>query len=120
MPNQRASDRTNITFWADGDFLAMIEMGRRKVGRGLDRSQFIRDAIKEKLEGLGYAVPDVITLPPDRARPVKPSFIYGEQTQQQSQSQELRAAEEPLKPGEPTAEPPPKSVRYPKSKKPKP
>lgn len=49
--------------WCDKDFLAEIEKARGKVGR----SQFVRDALVEKLEKMGIKIPRELTVAPDRA-----------------------------------------------------
>ena len=86
MPNDRDKDQTNISVWIDKKLLAEIEKGRRKL-RSMERSQFIRDAIKEKLQSLGLVIPDEIVLRPDRATS-ETSPSYGQkQTQSQGQSQ---------------------------------
>lgn len=51
--------------WLDGEFLTCLDLGRRRVR--LHRSQFIRDAILEKLQRMGIKVVDDLALPPDRA-----------------------------------------------------
>lgn len=70
MPNARSPERVPLNVWVDPKLLAAIEDGRRKL-RGMDRSQFIRDALKEKLQGMGYEIPDEIVLPTDRAKPLE-------------------------------------------------
>lgn len=55
-----------ITFWADGELLRAVEMARKNPPR-CDRSQFIRDAIIDKLRKLGYPVDEELAQPPDRA-----------------------------------------------------
>ena len=65
MPNRRADGRVPITFRASPDFLKAIEEGRKQF-RALDRSQFIRDAIAEKLRALGIEYKSGEELRPDR------------------------------------------------------
>lgn len=51
-----------IGFWADPDFVAEIDRVRGHVSR----SQFVRDALAEKLAREGVAVPRIKTVAPDR------------------------------------------------------
>ncbi len=67
MANQRAEGQEIITLWMDRDLLAAIEVGRRRL-RGISRSQFIRDAVDEKLHGLEIAVPLEKVTAPNRVR----------------------------------------------------
>ncbi len=97
MPNQRNSDRVPLNLWVDPKLLESIETGRKTL-RGMDRSQFIRDAIKEKLIAMGYEVPDDIVLPPDRAAGAKRKKVVHP------------AEAEPASP--PVARPEPRSVSY--------
>lgn len=110
VPNQRKPGQTFVGVQISDELMALIETGRRKLGPGMDRSQFLRDAIREKLETLDIHAPAASVVRPDRARPFNVELG----------PDELKAAETPPTPGEPAAEAPPKPVRYPKSKKPKP
>ncbi|HTB86009.1 MAG TPA: ribbon-helix-helix domain-containing protein [Candidatus Sulfotelmatobacter sp.] len=65
MPNQRAVGQKLLTVPCDEKFIAMID-DNLGVCRYSNRSQFVRDAIKEKLEGYGITVPAELTLSPDR------------------------------------------------------
>jgi hypothetical protein len=62
MPNVRGANQTLISCPMDADLLSEID-GKR--GRK-SRSQFIREALAEKLKSLGIAVPDSLIYPPDR------------------------------------------------------
>lgn len=104
MPNQRRPGQTFIGAQLSEDLLSALEAGRKKLR--LDRSQFVRDAILEKLEELGIKLPGDLAMPPDRAR-------------SQFQSQDFSVAETPRKSGEGAAPAPRKDVNYGKPKKPK-
>ncbi len=93
VPNQRKPGQTFIGAQVSEELLYSLEKGR-KILR-IDRSQFVREAIKEKLVALGYDVPDVFILPPDRAAPVaNPGFIQN-QSGTGVNIQSLRVAESP-------------------------
>jgi hypothetical protein len=62
MPNVRGKNQTLITCPLDADFLAEIDRAR---GRK-NRSQFLREAIAEKLNGMGFRVSEDMVFPPDR------------------------------------------------------
>jgi hypothetical protein len=64
MSNSRGAGQRMLTFWADAELLADIEKSR---GRK-DRSQFIREAIAEKLKGMGIHVREDLIYPPSRAQ----------------------------------------------------
>jgi hypothetical protein len=66
MPGKRAPGQKMITFWADAELLRAVEMAR-KIPPRCDRSQFIRDAIIDKLRKLRYPVDPELSQPPDRA-----------------------------------------------------
>jgi Arc/MetJ-type ribon-helix-helix transcriptional regulator len=100
MPNQRSKNQAPITVWLDKDLLDLVEQAVQKQGRGIDRSQLIRDAIKAKLEevfGKG-TIPDALIYPPPRTRPPKTGVIIPLKpihSERQSQEQSQRIAEEP-------------------------
>lgn len=52
----------------DADLLAEIDGARGRTSR----SQFVREAIGEKLRGMGFHVSDDLVYPPDRASKVRP------------------------------------------------
>jgi hypothetical protein len=54
-----------ISFWAKPDLIEAIELGRRQLRR-IDRSQFIRDAIAEKLSAMNVDYKGGAELMPDR------------------------------------------------------
>lgn len=56
-----------VTCPMDAGLLEEIEAARGRKSR----SQFIREAVAEKLRGLGMTVPDDIVFPPDRAGGVR-------------------------------------------------
>jgi len=63
MPNVRGENQTLITCPMEAELLQEIEGARGHSSR----SQFIREAIAEKLRGMGYKVREDIVFPPDRA-----------------------------------------------------
>jgi hypothetical protein len=67
MPNKRDPNTINISFWADAELIESIDRASKKM-RGMDRSQFIRDSIAEKLKSLGYEIDDEIVLPAPRTK----------------------------------------------------
>ena len=59
-----------VTFWADAELLSTIDSARKRPPKS-DRSQFIRDAIVEKLRALGFPVDAALAEAPDRAKVVE-------------------------------------------------
>jgi Arc/MetJ-type ribon-helix-helix transcriptional regulator len=68
MPNQRAEGQKLLTVPASTDFINDIDKNLKRVGYA-NRSQFIRDAIVEKMARAGVELPKELTLPPARTRP---------------------------------------------------
>jgi hypothetical protein len=66
MPGKRAPGQKMITFWADGELLTTLDSARKRPPK-LDRSQFIRNALIDKLRDLGYPVDEALAQAPDRA-----------------------------------------------------
>lgn len=66
MPNQRARTQRLVNFPASDQFIAGLDEAIRKVGYS-NRSEFIRDAVEEKLRELGFQLPPGATLAPPRA-----------------------------------------------------
>lgn len=64
MPNKRRAGQTFIGAQIDIRLEALLDRARRRK----DRSQFIREAISEKLEGLGIHVPEDLIFAPDRTK----------------------------------------------------
>jgi hypothetical protein len=69
VPNKRSADQIVLTFAVTKSLAGEIDVGRSKL-RGMTRSQFVRDAIAEKLRSMGLVVPDDVVVPPDRTSPV--------------------------------------------------
>lgn len=69
VPNQRAENQTCIAFACEREFLRAMDQGRRRIK--LDRSKFIRKAIKAELRRLGQFVPEEVAAAPDRATKVR-------------------------------------------------
>lgn len=69
VPNKRSADQIVLTFAVTKSLVGDIDTGRSRL-RGMTRSQFVRDAIAEKLRGMGIAIPDAVVVPPDRTVPV--------------------------------------------------
>lgn len=67
MANERAEGQKLIPVPASDDFIEELNKGFKLAGYS-NRSQFIRDAIIEKLKGLGVKVPPALANPPDRLR----------------------------------------------------
>ena len=66
MSNQRAKGTKLLTLPASGDFIKVLDKNLRLAGYS-NRSQFIRDAITEKLESSGIEVPGFLSMPDQRA-----------------------------------------------------
>jgi hypothetical protein len=62
MPNKRREGQTFIGCQVDEMLLSEIEGARGRKGR----SQFVREAIAEKLSKMGFVVNDKMVFPPDR------------------------------------------------------
>ena len=65
VPNQRAAGQKLLPVAVDEKFLRELDAGLARSGYR-NRSQFIRDAIVEKLTRAGVAVPKELALPPHR------------------------------------------------------
>jgi hypothetical protein len=68
MPNQRAEGQKMLPVMASKEFIRVLDNGLRRAGYST-RSQFIRDAIVEKLERAGIPVPGSLSLAPSRTEP---------------------------------------------------
>ncbi len=64
MANQRRAGQTFIGFQADSRLVATVDRARQQLRQ--DRSLFIREAVAEKLRGMGYDIPDDWVMPPMR------------------------------------------------------
>ena len=82
---------------------------------GISKAELVRIAVTDFLARVAETGEIVQRIPVSGVVVVAPQGSFQKQTQISA-----RAAETPPTPGEPAAEPPPKPVRYPKSKKPKP
>jgi len=65
MPNQRAPGQKLLPIAVDERFLRELDAGLARAGYR-NRSQFIRDAIIEKLMRVGIPLPKELALPPHR------------------------------------------------------
>ena len=65
VPNQRAAGQKLLPIAVDEKFLRELDAGLAQAGYR-NRSQFIRDAIVEKLIRAGVTVPKELALPPHR------------------------------------------------------
>jgi Arc/MetJ-type ribon-helix-helix transcriptional regulator len=65
VPNQRAEGQKLLPIAVDEKFLRELDAGLARAGYR-NRSQFIRDAIVEKLTRAGIVVPRELALPPHR------------------------------------------------------
>jgi len=68
MPNKRGPNQKLLGVWLDQGFIQSLDFGRRKNHQS--RSQFIREAILERLKSLGVATDESLVHPPDRSSPV--------------------------------------------------
>lgn len=78
VPNQRASGQKLLPIAVDEKFLRELDAGLTRAGYR-NRSQFIRDAIIEKLKRAGVSLPRELALPPHRigkAGAAPPKFRY--------------------------------------------
>jgi hypothetical protein len=65
VPNQRAPGQKLLPIAVDEQFLKQLDAGLIQAGYH-NRSQFIRDAIVEKLKRAGVALPPELARPPHR------------------------------------------------------
>jgi hypothetical protein len=65
VPNQRAPGQKLLPIAVDENFLRELDAGLARAGYR-NRSQFIRDAIIEKLKRAGISMPAELALPPNR------------------------------------------------------
>jgi len=65
MANQRGENQKLLTVPVDLDFLAELDRNLPACGYG-NRSQFVRDAIIEKLAAAGIQIPKSLAIPPPR------------------------------------------------------
>jgi Arc/MetJ-type ribon-helix-helix transcriptional regulator len=76
VPNQRAAGQKLLPIAVDEKFLRELDAGLARAGYR-NRSQFIRDAIVEKLTRAGIAMPRELALPPHRiGRSMKAPYPY--------------------------------------------
>jgi hypothetical protein len=68
MPNQRAEGQKMLPVMVSEDFIRTLDGGLPQAGYS-NRSQFIRDAIIEKLTRAGIAMPKALALSPSRLAP---------------------------------------------------
>jgi hypothetical protein len=69
MPNQRAEGQKLLPVMASEEFIQALDERLLRAGYS-NRSQFVRDAILEKLMRAGIAVPTDLSLSPSRTKPV--------------------------------------------------
>ena len=67
MANQRAKDQQLLPFAAKRQFVAEMDAGIKKISY-VNRSQFIRDAIVEKLQREGIKIPRELAIAPERTQ----------------------------------------------------
>jgi Arc/MetJ-type ribon-helix-helix transcriptional regulator len=70
MPNKRAPGQKLLTLPAGEDFIRTIDKNLKSSGYS-NRSQFIRDAIIEKLQRIGVPVDPSLAYSPDRVNSAK-------------------------------------------------
>lgn len=61
MSTYRRESQKSIGFYADKEFVALLNAHLKK--KRMNKSQFIRDAIAEKMMRDGVKVPDELTMP---------------------------------------------------------
>jgi len=66
VPNQRAPGQKLMPIPVDEEFMRELHAGMKRAGYQ-NRSQFVRDAIVEKLKRAGVSIPRELALPPVRA-----------------------------------------------------
>ncbi len=102
MNNRRRPTQTSFTIWAENNFWELLNSGLT-TQRRLNKSQFIRDAIAEKMNrDFGIEVPDalIVPLPPHtEAKPIsiksiKKGKLSNKQVYSRGEEKQLRAAEE--------------------------
>src|ERR1041384_8285455 len=87
MPGKRRAGQVFIGFQADAELIRDLDRARGRT----DRSQFVGEAIADKLKKMGIPVPDDLVYPPARARVIQ---FVGD-SNRAPVSQIARAAEEP-------------------------
>jgi len=76
VPNKRASGQKLLPIAVDEKFLREMDAGLTKAGYR-NRSQFVRDAIIEKLIRAGISLPKELALPPHRiGKSLETKFTY--------------------------------------------
>jgi hypothetical protein len=68
MPGKRHDSQTVTTLSLNKDLLSLVEQARLKMPGNINRAEFIRMALSEKLTRMGVDVSEDITRAPDRAR----------------------------------------------------
>jgi hypothetical protein len=67
MPGKRDPSQTIMSVSLSRKLLSVVDSARVKKLRGVNRAQFIRDALAEKLSRMGIDVPLEDIIAPDRA-----------------------------------------------------
>lgn len=67
MPGARDESQTVMTVSMPKLLLSLVERGRAKLS-GINRAQFVRDALSEKLKSMGLSVPEDAVKVPDRVK----------------------------------------------------
>jgi hypothetical protein len=75
VPNQRAPGQKLMPIPVDEQFLKELDAGMARAGYR-NRSQFVRDAIVEKLKRAGISLPADLALPPQRTGKASPAKIH--------------------------------------------
>jgi Arc/MetJ-type ribon-helix-helix transcriptional regulator len=76
VPNQRTAGQKLLPIAVDEKFLRELDAGLAHAGYR-NRSQFVRDAIVEKLTRAGIAVSKELALPPQRiGKSMKAQYLY--------------------------------------------
>jgi hypothetical protein len=69
MPGKRDPSQTIMTVSLSNRLLGILDSARVKKARGVNRAQFVREALAEYLAKLGFPVPEDDLMPPDRVKP---------------------------------------------------
>ena len=91
MANQRAKDQQLLPFAAKRQFVSEMDAGLKKIGCG-NRSQFIRDAILEKLAKEHVVIPRHLAASPERTKSLPPeAYALNDQASSQKTTEAAAA-----------------------------
>jgi len=96
MPNQRAPGQVLMPIPVDTKFLKELDSGMQRAGYK-NRSQFVRDAVVEKLKRAGVTIPKELAMPPDRVGRMRAAEAKVRYPVHQPSGYELNERAEPKK-----------------------